>query len=547
MAADRLTDRAFTTRSPVVAVHGMVASAHPLASRIGVEVLQEGGTAVDAAIAVNAALGLMEPTGCGVGGDLFAIVWDAKTARLHGLNASGRAARGLTLDELRRRGLQEMPELGGLPVTVPGCVDGWFELHRRFGRLPMRRLLEPAIRYAREGHPVPPVIAFYWRRGVARFADFPAWQATYAPGGKAPNAGDICRNPDLAVTYEAIARGGREAFYRGDLARRIAAAVQANGGALAVEDLAAHTSTWVDPVTTNYRGWDVWELPPNTQGVAALQMLNMLEGFDLRSMGSGSAAALHLLVETKKIVYEDRARWYADPEFARAPLVRLLSKEYAKERARLFDPARAARKIPAGDLAPGGHDTTYLTVVDAERNAISLIQSNYGGFGSGVVPEGGGFTLHNRGNLFNLDPSHPNAYAPGKRPFHTIIPAFVTKDGRPVFSFGVMGGDVQPQGHVQVLTNILDFGMNVQEAGDAPRFHHEGSSEPTGEIMQDGGVLHLESGFAPDVVRQLVLQGHRISAGFGTFGGYQGIWIDHERGVLLGASESRKDGCALGY
>jgi len=545
--ADRLTDRSFAMRSPVIAVHGMVACAHPLAAQIGIDILKSGGNAVDAAIAVNAALGLMEPISCGVGGDLFAIVWDAKSRKLYGLNGSGRSARSLTLDQLRARGIDKMPELGGLPVTVPGAVDGWVQLHARFGKLPLSKILEPAIRAAREGHPVPPVIAFYWQRGVRRFADFPEWQATYAPGGHAPQAGEVFRNPDLAATYEKIAAHGRDGLYRGEVAERIAAAVQKYGGALTVEDLAAHTSTWVDPVSTSYRGYDVWELPPNTQGIAVLQMLNMLENFDLESMGFGSEATLHLQVEVKKIAYEDRARYYADPDFFRVPLEQLLSKAYAKKRLELFDPDRAQRRIPPGDLDLRSGDTTYLTVVDADRNAVSLIQSNYAGFGSGVVPEGCGFTLQDRGNLFNLDPTHPNAYAPGKRPFHTIIPAFVTRGGRPLFSFGVMGGDMQPQGHVQVLCNIIDFGMNVQEAGDAPRFHHTGSSEPTGESMQDGGDLHLENGFAPEVVRGLALKGHRISENLGGYGGYQGIWIDEKRGVLLGGTESRKDGCAIGY
>lgn len=546
-AADRLTDREFAMRSPVYARHGMVATAHPLASQIGIDILKAGGNAVDAAIAVNAALGLMEPTACGIGGDLFAIVWDAKTQKLYGLNGSGRAGSGAALEDLRARGLKSMPTYGGLPVTVPGTVDGWFELHRRFGKLPMAKLLAPAIRYAREGFPVPPVIAFYWQRGVERYADYPEWQATYAPGGKAPRDGDLFRNPDLAATYEKIARGGRDAFYKGDIAARIVVAVKKYGGALEVGDLAMHTSTWVDPVSVRYRGFDVWELPPNTQGIAALQMLNMLEELDLRSMGHNSVEALHALVEIKKIVYEDRARYYVDPAYAEIPLERLLSKTYARERLRLFDPARAQRAVPAGDLPLRTGDTTYFTVVDAERNAVSLIQSNYSGFGSGVVPEGGGFCLQNRGNLFNLDPAHANAYAPGKRPFHTIIPAFVTRDGKPVFSFGVMGGDMQPQGHVQVLCNILDFGMNVQEAGDAARFHHEGSSEPTGSVMADGGTLHLESGVPATVARDLALKGHRITASLGTYGGYQGIWIDHQRDLLMGGTESRKDGMAIGY
>jgi gamma-glutamyltranspeptidase/glutathione hydrolase len=502
---------------------------------------------VDAAIAVNAALGLMEPVACGVGGDLFAIVWDAKTGKLHGLNGSGRAGSRFTLEQLRAQGLTSVPQWGGLPVTVPGTVDAWMELHARFGKLPLAKLLEPAMRYARQGHPVAPVIAFYWQRGVRRYADFPEWQATYAPGGKAPAAGDVFRNPDLAATYEKIARSGRRGFYEGEVAKRIVETTQKYGGSLTLDDLAAHRSTWVEPLSTNYRGWDVWELPPNTQGIAALQLLNLLEPHDLRAMGFGTAPTLHLMVEMKKIVYEDRARYYADPDFAQMPLERLLSKEYAVQRAKLFDPARAARSIAPGDLPLRVGDTTYLTVVDADRNAVSLIQSNYGGFGSGVVPAGCGFTLQNRGNLFNLDPAHANAYAPRKRPFHTIVPAMVTQNGKAVFSYGVMGGDMQPQGHVQVLCNIVDFGMDVQEAGDAPRWHHEGSSEPTGEVMQDGGTLNLESGLPADVVRDLALKGHRITENPGVYGGYQGIWIDWERGVLIGGTESRKDGCALGY
>lgn len=547
-AGDRIFGGEHAVRSPVFAEHGMVASAHPLASQIGIDILQAGGNAVDAAIAVNAALGLMEPTACGIGGDLFAIVWDAKSQRLYGLNASGRAPAALTLEDLRARGLDRMPDYGALPVTVPGAVDGWFELHTRFGSKPMRELLAPAIRYAREGHPLQPVIAYYWAIGPRRYADYPEFLATYAPEGRPPQAGDLFRNPALAATYEAIAKGGRDAFYRGDLARRIAAAVQQYGGALSVEDLAAHTSEWVEPVSTSYRGYDVWELPPNTQGIAALQMLNMLESFDLAALGHNSVEFLHTMIEVKKIVYEDRARYYADPSFAVLPLDRLLSKEYAQERLKLFDPKRAQRNVPPGNLPLRAGDTTYLTVVDAARNAVSLIQSNYAGFGSGVVPEGAGFCLQNRGNLFSLDPTHANAYAPRKRPFHTIIPAFVTRDRRPVFSFGVMGGAMQPQGHVQILVNIIDFGMDVQEAGDAPRFHHTGSSEPTGTGMEaDGGEVNLESGIPPRVVRELTRRGHHASYAIGVFGGYQGIWIDHDKGVLVGATESRKDGVALGY
>lgn len=546
-AGDRLLGREFATRSPVIARNGMVATAHPFASAIGVEILEKGGSAVDAAIAVNAALGLMEPTGCGIGGDLFAIVWDAKTQKLYGLNGSGRSAAALTLEDLRAKGITRIPPNGGLPVTVPGTVDAWFEMHKKFGRLPVSTLLAPAIRYAREGHPLQPVIALYWERNLVRFAEFAEFQATYAPGGNIPKAGDVVRNPDLAATYEAIARGGRDAFYKGPIAKSIADAVQKYGGALTVDDLAAHRSEWVEPVSTNYRGYDVWELGPNTQGIAALQMLNMLEPFDLRAMGHNTTEALHAMVEIKKIVYEDRAKYYADPTFYRAPVAALISKQYAKKRLALFDPATVLKAIPAGDADLRTGDTTYFTVVDKDRNAVSLIQSNFRGSGSGVVPAGRGFTLQDRGELFSLDPNHANVYAPRKRPFHTIIPAMVTKGGRPVFSFGVMGGDVQPQGHVQVLVNIIDHGMDVQEAGDAPRFDHEGSSEPTDEVMTEGGTLHLESGVPPSVVRGLTLKGHTITETFGTFGGYQGIWIDWDRGVLLGATESRKDGIAMGY
>ncbi|HZL84878.1 MAG TPA: gamma-glutamyltransferase [Candidatus Krumholzibacteria bacterium] len=546
-AADRPSGRGFSMRSPTIATHGMVASAHPLASRIGVEILEAGGTAVDAAIAVNAALGLMEPTACGVGGDLFAIVWDAKEKRLVGLNASGRAGSAITLAELRAKGLETMPQLGGLPVTVPGTVDGWFALHGRFGKLPMSKILAPAIRYAREGQPVPPIIAYYWSRAPQRFKDFPAWLQVYAPDGKAPSAGDVFRNPDLARTYERIAAGGRNAFYRGEISQRIVEAVTKHGGALTRQDLADHQSTWVEPLAATYRGYSLWELPPNTQGIAALQMLNMLEPYDLKAMGHNTAETLHLMVEVKKIVFEDRARYYADPDFVQMPLEQLLSKTYARQRSTLFDPARAKQSVAAGDLPLRAGDTTYFTVVDSERNIVSLIQSNYRGFGSGVVPEGTGFCLQDRGEMFSLDPAHPNAYEPRKRPFHTIVPAMVTHDGKPVFSFGVMGGDMQPQGHVQILCNIIDFGMDVQEAGDAARFYHTGSSEPTGEHMEDGGILHLESGVSAEVVRDLVLKGHRVVENVGGYGGYQGIWIDHERGVLLGATESRKDGIALGY
>ncbi len=547
---DRLTGRMSATRSEVIARHGMVATSQPLAVQVGVDVLKRGGSAVDAAIAVNAATGLMEPTGSGIGGDLFALVWDAKSGKLFGLNASGPAPRAASLAEYRRRGLQSVPQLGPMPWTVPGCVAGWGELHARFGRLPLADLLAPAIRYAEEGFPLSELIASSWRRTCESLAgqndpQFRNFLELYAPGGRVPEKGDVFRNPQLAATLRLIARGGARAFYRGEIARRITAYSGKVGGFFQENDFAGFQPEWVEPVSVRYRGHDVWQLPPNGQGLAVLQMLKMLERFDLRAMGHNSTDYLHTLIEVKKIVYEDRARFYADPRFARVPVQALISDAYTGQRLQRLDPARAARTQPPG--APESPDTVYMTVVDGEGNAVSLIQSNYYGFGSGMCPDGLGFTLQDRGCSFSLQEGHANALAGGKRPFHTIIPGFVTRDGRPEFSFGVMGGDIQPQGQVQVLLNVIDFGMNVQEAGDAPRVRHAGSSEPDGSVMTDGGTVFVESGIVPEVVRGLLGRGHRVSRSGGEFGGYQGIWIDTARGVLIGASESRKDGCAMGY
>ncbi|HSG29437.1 MAG TPA: gamma-glutamyltransferase [Candidatus Krumholzibacterium sp.] len=546
-AYDRLTGRMQASRSEVIGSHGMVCAAQPLAVQIGIDILKKGGNAVDAAIAVNAALGLMEPVANGIGGDLFAIVWDAESGRLYGLNASGRAPALLTIDEVTGHGLSSIPYTGMLPQTVPGCVDGWFELHERFGSLPMKEILEPAIRYAREGFPVTEVIAHYWALGAQRLRDEPNFAATYMPGGRTPAKGEIFRNPDLARTYQLLAEKGRDEFYRGSIAATIDRFCRENGGYLRLKDLESHTSTWVEPVSTTYRGYQVWELPPNGQGIAALQMLNILEGYDISSMGAGSADYLHILVESKKLAFEDRARFYADPDFVDIPVEGLLSMEYAAERRRLIHPEKALREIPPGDPMLESGETTYLTVADGKRNFVSLIQSNYAGFGSGPVPDGLGFCIQDRGALFNLDPDHPNSLQPGKRPFHTIIPAMVTRDGKPVFSFGVMGGSMQPQGHVQVLCNILDFGMGIQEAGDAPRVRHYGSSQPTGEHMTDGGKLALEAGFSPEVIRELIARGHGVVHDNGGYGGYQGIWWDHVNDVLIGGTESRKDGCAMGW
>jgi gamma-glutamyltranspeptidase/glutathione hydrolase len=539
------------TRSEVIAMQGMAATSHPLASQVALDVLKRGGTAVDAAIAANATIGLMEPISNGVGGDLFAIVWDAKTQKLYGLNGSGRSPKSLSLKtlraELKKLNSSTIPPTGPLPVSVPGAVDGWFELHAKFGKLPMKELLQPAISYARNGFPVTEVIAEGWERNARALSKYPGFADVYMPKGRAPAKGEIFRNPLLANTLSAIAEGGRDAFYKGDIARRIESYMRDNGGYLTAADLAAHRSEWVTPASTNYRGYDVWELPPNTQGVTALQMLNILEAYDLKSMGFGSADYLHVFIEAKKLAFEDRARFYADPEFAKIPLQGLLSKDYAAKRRALIKLDRAALEYPADPKALDQSDTIYMTVADSAGNMVSLIQSNYRGMGSGMTPTGCGFILQDRGELFSLKDGHANVYAPGKRPFHTIIPAFVTKDGKPWLSFGVMGGGMQPQGHVQILVNLIDFGMNLQEAGDAPRARHEGSSEPTDEVMKDGGEVILEAGFSPMVVKALEARGHKVTvANDGGFGGYQAIMRNAE-GVYFGASESRKDGAAQGY
>jgi gamma-glutamyltranspeptidase/glutathione hydrolase len=526
-AQDRVTGRTFATRSEVIATHGMAATSQPLATQVCLDILKQGGNAIDAAIAGNAMLGLVEPTGNGIGGDLFAIIWDAKTEKLYGLNASGRSPKSLTLDYFEEHGYTPIPAYGPLPVSVPGCVDGWFEMHGRFGTLDMKKVLGPAIKYAREGFPVSELIAYYMA-GSTRLKRYQGFEDTYMPGGKTPAKGEIFKNPYLANTLEKIAVGGRDAFYKGDY-----------------EDMADHHSEWVDPVSTNYRGYDLWELPPNGQGIAALQILNILEGYDIAAMGFGSKAYIHAFVEAKKLAFEDRAKYYADPAFNDIPVEQLVSKEYAAERRSLVNPARAARTYPAGEFEHG--NTIYMTVADRHGNMVSLIQSNFRGMGSGMTPYELGFILQDRGELFSLEQGHFNCYAPGKRPFHTIIPAFVTRDGRPYMSFGVMGGDMQPQGHVQILVNMIDFGMNLQEAGDAPRIRHGGSSQPTGSKMLDGGTVYLESGIDYEVIGELVKMGHRVQFDIGGYGGYQAILFDEENGVYYGASESRKDGQAAGY
>ncbi len=542
---DRITGRNFASRSEVLGQYGMAATSQPLATQVAVDILKQGGSAVDAAIAANAMLGLTEPTGCGIGGDLFAIVWCAETEQLYGLNASGRSPKSLTLEWFKENDYNRIPSRGPLSVSVPGAVDGWFELHERFGKLSMEKILEPSIFYGREGFPVTEVIAYYLERGIRSLSRYPNFSETFSPDGTIPGKGEIFRNPDLANTYERIARGGREEFYRGDIARTLGEYIEEQGGFLSYEDMAAHTSEWVEPASTNYRGYDVWQIPPNGQGIAVLQILNILEGYDIASMGFGSAEYLHHFIEAKKLAFEDRAKYYADMDFSDVPLERLISKDYADERRRLIDPDRAARTYEPG--IPDAPNTIYLTTADKDGNMVSLIQSNYRGMGSGMTPWGLGFVLQTRGEAFNLEEGHFNTYEPGKRPFHTIIPGFVTKDGRPYMSFGVMGGDFQPQGHAQIVINMVDFGMNLQEAGDAPRIRHMGSSQPTGETMTGGGTVNLESGFDFEVIRELLGKGHRIQWNVGGFGGYQAIMYDWVNNVYYGASESRKDGQAAGY
>jgi gamma-glutamyltranspeptidase/glutathione hydrolase len=548
VAADRVTGATFATRSDVIAPHAMAATSHPLATQVALDIMRKGGSAVDAAIAANAALGLMEPTGNGIGGDLFAIVWDARTGKLHGLNASGRSPGELTREWLVEQGYRFIPAYGPLPVSVPGAVDGWFELHGRFGKLPMKDILQPTIDYARNGHPVHQYIQYGWERDVSQLSGYPGFVEQMTIDGRAPAVGEMWRNPNLANTLERIAREGRDVFYKGDIARVIGEYMQANGGFLSYEDMAEHRSDWVEPRSVSYRGYDVWELPPNGQGIAALQMLNILERHDVASLGFGSADYIHLFLEAKKLAFEDRARFYADPDFMDVSVDALLSKDYAAQRSQLIDRDQAARTFPHGEpevLREG--DTIYLTTADRDGNMVSLIQSNYRGMGSGMTPHGLGFVLQDRGELFSLEEGHPNAFAPRKRPFHTIIPAFITRDGKPWVSFGLMGGDMQPQGHVQIVVNLVDFGMGLQEAGDAPRIYHWGSSEPTGESMREGGIVALETGFDYAVVRDLVERGHTIQVDVGNFGGYQAIMKHPEHGVYFGASESRKDGQAAGY
>jgi gamma-glutamyltranspeptidase/glutathione hydrolase len=560
---DRITGKNFATRSEVLGRHGMVCTSVPAATNVGIEILKRGGNAVDAAIAANATLGLMEPVSNGVGGDLFAIVYSAKENKLYGINGSGRSPLGLSYDqmkaELDKLHRPTIPSTGMLPISVPGCVDAWAELHKKFGKLKLSDDLAPAIRYAEDGFPVTELIAYYWSFGPRIYKDLPgAFFQTYTLDGKSrtPAKADVFKNPALANTLRLIGDKGRDVFYTGEIADKIDAFMRENGGFLRKIDFGKHTSTWVTPVSTNYRGYDVFELPPNGQGIATLQILNILEGFDLKSMGRNSPDTLHTMIEAKKLVWADRAKFYADPAFSKIPIKSLISKEYAAERRKLIDPNHAAKEIQPGNPALDQGDTIYMCTADDEGNMVSLIQSNYRGMGSGIVVPGLGFMFQDRGQLFSMEPGHANVYAPGKRPFHTIIPGFVMKDGKPWEAFGVMGGGMQPQGHTQVLTNQIDFGLNVQEAGDASRWQHESAQEPTGTGVTEGGAkidpagfVDVESGIGYETVRELRKRGHDVRFDVGGYGGYQAIKIEMHDGqrVYVGASESRKDGQAAGY
>ncbi len=566
---DRYSGETWATRSPVIAQHGMAATEQPLASAAAIEILKKGGSAVDAAIAANAVIGVMQPVLNGIGGDLFAIVWDPATHQLYGYNGSGPAPRSRSLEKMRaenwmlllhrKAGLRptnHIPSVGSLPVTVPGAVDGWFALHDKFGKLPMTEVLAPAIDYAGNGFPVTELIAKYWKANMAAFEkrsnlieELDNARHTYlladSRGGHTPEQGKFSRTSILRWQHDPREwRAGR--FYKGDIAR-IDAYFKRIGGDLNYSDFADFHGEWVAPQSVNYHGYDIYELPPNGQGFAVLEILQILKNFDLKKMGIGSADALTTLIEAKRLAYEDLAKFYADPKFAHMPMKGLISEAYGAERAREISPSRVNPNIGPGNPQLFNGDTIYLTTADKDGMMVSLIQSNYRGMGSGLVADHLGFMFQDRGELFSLDANAANVYAPGKRPFHTIIPGFVMKDGQPFMSFGLMGGDMQCQGHAQILTDIIDFGLNIQEAGDAARWRHSGNAEPTGETSRGIGSVELESGIDPAVKAALKKRRYKVVPGAGDFGGYQAIMWDAKHGVYWGASEMRKDGEALGY
>jgi gamma-glutamyltranspeptidase/glutathione hydrolase len=550
---DRIDGATWASRSPAWGLHGAAATAHPLATLAAIEILKKGGSAVDAAVCANAVLGFGEPISCGIGGDCFVLMWDPKQKKVMGLNGSGRSPKALTLTEQRKRANDKglINSYGAVSVSVPGAVDAWWSLHQRYGRLPWKALFEPAIRHATEGAPIVQNVAYYvgsyeriYANPANRIEETENFRKLWVKDGKTPREGDIFRNPDLARTYQLIAEGGGRAFYEGEIAERIEAYFKRIGGWMTKADLTAHHSEWVEPGTINYRGLDVWGLPPNSQGFVTLQMLNLMEQFDLKAMGFQSAQCLHHAIEAKRLAFEDRARYYADPAFYRQPTEWLLSKDYARERAKLIRPDRILVPAYAGQ-APSHGDTTYFCVADADGMMVSQIQSNYRGMGSGLLPDGLGFIFQNRGELFALTNGHPNVYAPGKRPFQTIIPGFATRNGAPELAFGVMGGDMQPQGQAQVISNLVDFGLGLQEAGDAPRWHHEGGHEPTDEAMDPLGTLNLETGVPAVTQKALADLGWKLGPNPGVYGGYEAI--QQHPGRYAAATEMRKDGTALAY
>ena len=551
---DRESGPSISTRSEIIAPRGMVATSQPLATQVGLQILKNGGNAIDAAIAANAAIGLMEPTGNGIGGDLFAIIWHQETNKLYALNASGRTPLGLGYDDLIKildsKEETRIPPYDLLSISVPGAVDGWFSMHEKFGLLPFNEILEEPIWYAENGFPVSEAISNSWYSSARRLKNQPgAFLETFTINGEGPKKGQIFKNKDLANTFRLLAREGKDAFYKGEIATKIDTWMKENGGYLRYEDFVNHESEWVTPQTVNYRGYDVFQVGGNVQGTAVLQMLNILEGFNLKELGFSSAETLHLLIETKKIVFEDRAKHYADPAFYDVPYEKLLSKEYGKiRRALISDTARFDISTGVDVLEDG--DTIYLTTADQYGNMVSLIQSNFRGMGTGFVVPGTGFSFQNRGELFSLDPMHPNVYEPGKRPFHTIIPGFIMKDGKPFMTLGNMGGAYQPLGHVSLITNIIDFGMDLQESGDALRWNHTGSTQPTDNLNSNPisvGIVGIETSIDPSVLRKLEEMGHKIIVGNGFFGRFQAIMKDSDTGVYYGASESRVDGQAAGY
>ena len=530
-------------RSTVVSQHGMVCASQPLAAMAGIDILKAGGNCVDAAIATNAALGVTEPASNGIGGDLFAILWSHRDQQLFGLNASGRAPYEWNLREAAKLGWQSIPRVSALSWSVPGCVSGWGLLNERFGALKLSDCLQGAIDLATNGFPLSPIIAGSFGFNPSLY---PSLATVYHPAGRRPRYGEVFRNPHLARSLEDIAQNGPAGYYEGRIADRIVAKSRELGGKLGLRDLRDHRANWVEPVSSRYRGWDIWEIPPNGQGIAALQMLNILEQFDIGGLAPNSAEHLHLLLEAKKLAFEDRAQYYADPAFADVPVERLISKEYAKRRAALIDQRRARQQVAFGDPRLDS-DTIYMAAADRHGNMISLIQSIYSGFGSALCPEEVGFSIQNRGQAFSLDPHHNNRLEPHKRPFHTIIPAFMTRGGRPVMPFGVMGGDFQPQGHAQVVMNMIDFGMSPQQAGDQPRISHSGSSSPWGAKSRDGGAVSFERGIADNVKLRLAEMGHHVQRSLGAFGGYQAIWRLDDPLRYFGGSDPRKDGAAIGY